>query len=517
MKPEVPLAFVLCVGCGSGGGGQSGPIDAMSTPRPDAAAPPDAAPDAAPTGVTFRVTVPANTPAEDAIYLHSAASDYPMTPLGGGVWELRHVGDGWDGWWGDGATVSYVYTRGEAYAGGEWLPGDPVSDVWFKARTASTRSGTVVEDVVVRWRWFPAAGTPLPTMSATLSAVTPRLGGAEFQAGFELVDYGSDSFAPLVPATAQHIRSVGGTWAQLAPPWDYTQVDPLPIIAGFDPTHAQYSDALLRSETLQLRAAGLKVSYRLQVCCMSLGDISKKDTAWWDAWFATYRDFLLYHAHVAAETGVDEIFLSELNLPLPGGAGFPADMRTRWSTMMAAVRAVYHGRIGMQVWAFGEAGQFQLPGDFASVQQIADLFDFYALALQIGVVKSATATQSEIDSGVEALLAATADAIYAASPKPLLIDTTNFASYDGGAIVALGVDEVLNNTYGREDASKLTYDGIEQAMVYQSLMRAIASRPHIVGLFPFNYRYVSEPTAPDWSVRGKAAEGVLSQWYAAFR
>src|SRR5262249_5653808 len=138
----------------------------------------------------------------------------------------------------------------------------------------------------------------------------------------------------------------------------------------------------------------------------------------------------------------------------------------------------------------------------------------YGIGLWSGYVTTSDAAQAEIDAGVDAVFAAALDELYRRSPKPQILTSVAVASYDGGAVNAIGVDDVLMNTYGPESANVLAYDGVEQAMVYQSILRASAARSFIVGFYPFNERYVPLASAPDWSVRGKAAEGVLAAWYA---
>jgi hypothetical protein len=371
--------------------------------------------------------------------------------------------------------------------------------------------------VVTRWRFMPPDGMPLPTMSATLSPVAARLGGAAMEKGAEMVDFYFPDMPPLFDGTIAHMKAMNMSWVQLAPPWDYTQTMPVPII-GNVVSQAQYTDQQLHDQSLYFTKAGLNVAYRVQVCCTPVPDTSSVSSAWWDAWFSTYQAFLVHHAQIAQATGVGRIVLAYPNVDfaLPGMGTAAPDAEARWRAMMPAVRAAYSGRIGYDLLVVGPAGSYNLPGEWNSLKVIADLFDFWGIGLWHGYVTTNDATQQEIDAGVDATFAAAMDALYAQSPKPQILTSVAVASYDGAAINAIGNDMVLMNTYGPESANKLTYDGLEQAMVYQSLLRAVASRPYIVGFYPFNYRYVPASAAPDWSVRGKAAEGVIASWYGSF-
>jgi hypothetical protein len=43
-------------------------------------------------------------------------------------------------------------------------------------------------------------------------------------------------------------------------------------------------------------------------------------------------------------------------------------------------------------------------------------------------------------------------------------------------------------------------------------MQAVADRPYVVGVYPFGYQYIALPQGPDYSIRGKPAEGVFAAW-----
>jgi hypothetical protein len=478
----------ICVGCG--GGSSSAAI---------------------PNGV-LRVTVPANTPPEDIIFMQLGNQAYPMMPLGGNVWELAAPEGGY----------TFAYTRGLLYSGGEFLPGDPGQKDWNNGRSFAV-PGPGRADVVTRWRWMPPDGTTLPTLPSAVTTVMPRLGGAELAIGVELEDSWNYWYAPNVPTTAAHLAAIGMTWVELAPPWDYTKVDPLPVIA-YSTNHAQYDDAALRDETMAFRSAGVNVVYRVQVCCTSVGDTTAKSTAWWDAWFATYQAFLVHHAEIAAATGVKQFLLDgflggvQSSLPgSPGSPGAPADAEARWRKLMAAVRAAYSGQIGFGLLIANEAGSYALPGGFTQLATIGDLFDYYGWRMAQHLTTKVDASQAELDDAVEKTFVAAADAMYAASPKPQVITDVQYASFDGAAMNEVGVDEIVFVTGGAESASTRAYDGLEQAMVFQSILAAIAKRPFVIGMYAFNAKYVALPTAPDFSVRGKAAEKVMTDWIAKAR
>ena len=60
----------------------------------------------------------------------------------------------------------------------------------------------------------------------------------------------------------------------------------------------------------------------------------------------------------------------------------------------------------------------------------------------------------------------------------------------------------------------ITYSAEQQAMIYESLMREIAQRPYIQGVFTWGYPYIETPLVPDSAIRGKMAERILAKWFA---
>jgi hypothetical protein len=68
-------------------------------------------------------------------------------------------------------------------------------------------------------------------------------------------------------------------------------------------------------------------------------------------------------------------------------------------------------------------------------------------------------------------------------------------------------------TWGPPDKVADKYSSEEQAGIYEALMRAIAEKEYITGVFPFGYWYADSPLTVDMSIRGKMAERILANWF----
>ena len=332
------------------------------------------------------------------------------------------------------------------------------------------------------------------------------IGSAGESSGFDLID-----------STSQSVANSNSTWVQIAPAWDYEGWEP-PILKPF--IGSSYSEASLRAHIRNLKAHGFKVFLLIQTCCNEPSDAftssASADATWWDAWYAQIENFILFHATLAEEEGVDAIALAQgdalfLNAPT-------VDRLARWAALLDKWRLAYSGAIGYDLSLLDSCCSYSPPGGFfvggAGIEEIAHLFDFFGVSTWAGIANNLNPTQNHLDINAEALFSDALDPIFSTAGKPIIIIPA-YASYDGGAVNAIPVDPVAVASGEPEGDSIYPYDGIEQAMIYQAIMKAVAKRPHITGVYPFGYNWVTMPLAPIYGIRGKAAEKVLAEWYAA--
>ena len=265
------------------------------------------------------------------------------------------------------------------------------------------------------------------------------------------------------------------------------------------------------------KAQGLKVMLEPQVCCNSPPWEQTFGETWYQAWFDQYEAFLLYHAQIAADEGVDSIVLDWQGVnvsALPSSPNALPWFEQRWRDLMTKVRNVYGGTIGYSIHV-GHAFDESYPvGSLPKLQPILDLFDFLGVAIWAGLAGSNEDTQEQINARVTTLFDSVLKPIYDDTGLPLILSSVAYGSYDGAARSKLGVYEVGLVAWFPEQDSEFVNDPIEQAVVYQAIMQAVADRPYITGVFPFGYPYLALPVSTDYGIRGKPAEQVLSAWYA---
>ena len=463
----------------------------------------------------FSVDVPADTPADMTVFIQSGHTCVlPLERVAALEWQGRFTREqlyacDFDG------QLHYAYTHGQGFEGGEFFDDDPGADDWAVHRSAVWASGGRQHDRVSRWRFWPADGTTLPTYDATLDDFVPREGGVAFQAGQAPYDFWWSDLARLLRATDAAVASSHGNSVMLSQFWSYRTLDPLPVLVNVPDQVPQYTDEALHMHLRVVVGDGLNTTLLLAIDSPP-GPTEGRSAEWWSAWFAQVRRFVLHHLEIAAAEGVDAVVLAGwgLDVGLPGTPGAPADAATRWRALLTDAHAAFPGQLGMGLLLFGALSYGGLPSYWDGVKPFADQLDFLAVSLWQPLAADGLATQDDLEAETEAVFAASLDSLHAASGLPIVLGPVAYASYDGAATNAHGVYEVGLSTFGPEADVTLTYDAVEQAMIYQALMKAIAGRPYLVGIYPFNYAYAPAPSAPDYSVTGKPAEAVLSAWYA---
>ena len=71
----------------------------------------------------------------------------------------------------------------------------------------------------------------------------------------------------------------------------------------------------------------------------------------------------------------------------------------------------------------------------------------------------------------------------------MLLSSIAYGSFNGSAVGDKSVGQVALETYFPEGETALVYDGAEQAMAVQAIMRAVAKRSFLVGSYPFQYQH----------------------------
>src|SRR5262245_29969248 len=147
--------------------------------------------------------------------------------------------------------------------------------------------------------------------------------------------YGSDESARAL----QRLADLGVDWISITP--FAFQRSPLDTSLRWDPNRFSENDDSLCAATTQAHALHIRVMLKPHVWLRPPdwpGSIDPGSEQAWNAWFASYRDFILHYARLAQRTGIDALCLgNELEKSTPHAK--------EWRETVRAVRQVYRGPI----------------------------------------------------------------------------------------------------------------------------------------------------------------------------
>jgi hypothetical protein len=448
---------------------------------------------------TFHVTVPESTPVEDAIILHVELDLHPMKMVAPHVYEatvdVRDLGFN--------EARRYGYSRGGFFIFGEYGFGINVGQRTFKPGI-----DRLMNDTVTEWRWFPVAREADPVIQSE-AGTRPIAARTQFMAGPDLVDFWNPGFPYQFNATTAHLASQGYEWIQLDPPWDYSSLDP-PVISNEGLVKAQWTLEEERNQIRVFRDAGFKVYLGPQVCCTKISFENRSDE-WWHQWYGEYADFLQAHADIARQEGVDAFSFSAPPETMPGERHAPPFAQEGWEKIFVAARSA-GVPLGIGIFPpVPDGDNLHEPWPPEAVQ-FAPKVDFIAMPMWDWVVDQDNPTPEEIQAGYDSVFRRV-DHAHDILQKPIVFAQVAYFSHHGAARPKGA--EVLP-TWADPHDNATRYDGKLQAEIYESLLRHVADRPFIEGLFPFGYWYVDAPLNLDSDIRDKPAERVLSQWLDRF-
>ena len=240
---------------------------------------------AAPFTIDFTVQVSENTPNYTIVYLqireglNEWGRNLKMEKKVGNTWylkaDLRDFKD---------KEISYRYLRNNwGFVGAEEFSPD---SKMASRQVLVEKESKQINDTVEKWRWLPKGELVMPIIptDAGKVAFASRVNNEKYQKGALFVDFWWGNFFDLLNSTHARLKEKGFQWIEIAPPWDYKQVNPVPIITseGFGHT---YSNDELDFHLNKMKADGFKVYMMPQICC---ADTSKASFSkeWWDIWFS---------------------------------------------------------------------------------------------------------------------------------------------------------------------------------------------------------------------------------------
>lgn len=307
--------------------------------------------------------------------------------------------------------------------------------------------------------------------------------------------YGSEANAN----TIAHLDELGANWVSLTP-FGWMKTLNSPEIRG---EHLETSKmpagaetrARLTSAIAQARTRGLRVMLKPHVWIGGgewRGSIAPGDAQGWKAWWASYRDFILHYAGIAAEFEVESFVV---------GVELVSAVREHPEEMLAtiaAVRAIYPGKITYSAnWDEQVPDELWLAMDAIGTQLYPPLSD--APSPEVNTLRQALRPHLAGWHGLGERL-----------DRPVWLTEVGYKSAPTAVSEPFGWPENLPKEARTKDEQL-------QATAYAALLQELPEHPRIKALYIwkyFSHAHTDEEGAWGFSPRGKLAEDILRQGFA---
>jgi hypothetical protein len=320
-----------------------------------------------------------------------------------------------------------------------------------------------------------------PRRAATLGRAEPA--AAPVWRGVALGLFGEDPDWSYDGLLAE-IQALGATHVELVIP--YYQHDVAATAIG---PHTRFSppDRTVLRTLRQAQARGLKVLLfpivRLEDGGPNgdwRGTLRPRDR---DAWYASYRRWLLALADLAAREGVAALSVgSELST-------LDVD-RPRWAELVGEVRRRYHGQLTYS----GNWDHFDQVAIYDLVD-LAGVTGYFELRSPDGASDQAALTRAW--GGHRRRL----EAFAARVRRPLLFTELGYLSQKG------------THAWPWKEGADEPIDGAEQARCYEAFVAAWRGSPVLAGAFVWNWYGWGGPRSKGYTPRNKPAAAVIERWF----
>jgi hypothetical protein len=325
----------------------------------------------------------------------------------------------------------------------------------------------------------PAAGFDPPQVPVVAGA---RHRGVCFVAGGE-----------VTPAAFEDLREHGVTWISQTPfGWQDKADDPTFRIVTEGRVYWGERDSGLAGTARMARAKGIRTLLKPHLWLRDrsdgkwVGSIAMKNEADWAAWFARYEEFIVHYARLAEGLGMEAFCVGT---ELEGTSRRTGD----WRRIIAAVRAVYHGRLTYAAnWSEFERIEFWDDLDWIGIQAYFPLTD------------QAEASVDELVAGWTPHLARI-EAVQARFARPVLFTEIGYKAADRATVEPW--------TWTTTDR----YNPDEQGRAYEAAFRVLWNQPWCAGLYWWKWFPDGHHEAGGrdryFTPQDKPAAAVMRRWY----
>jgi nucleotide-binding universal stress UspA family protein len=254
---------------------------------------------------------------------------------------------------------------------------------------------------------------------------------------------------------------------------------------GYEPTPEEIR--IFRSEDAAARAALVARirAERAKEPPVWHNEIAMKTEADWQAWFASYERFVMDYARQAQAAGADAFCVGrELD---KSAIARDAD----WRRIIAGVRGVFSGPLTY-------SANFDTYADV----RFWDALDVIGVSAYFPLQAGADPSPADLSAAWDRVLA------------PL--ETLSRRTGKKVVFTEIGYPAVASAARAPWQEERAPADVWMQARCYEAALRAVSSRPWIVGTFWWLWEGVGQPPFrdPSFTIQGKPASFVLARWYA---
>ncbi|MBQ8316588.1 MAG: glycosyl hydrolase family 53 [Lachnospiraceae bacterium] len=258
------------------------------------------------------------------------------------------------------------------------------------------------------------------------------------------------------------------------------------------------SDRDIIAAVERARKNGIKVCLKPMVNCkdgvwrahinFADGDENGKDI-YWDKWFRSYEDYMIYYAELAEETGCEMLCI---------GCEMSGTERKEkhWRALIAKIRAVYHGKL---VYNTNHGREAQV--------KWFDAVDYLGTSAYFPVAEAGGATSEMMQKEWEKVKVSMKE-VYDLWKKPIIFIEIGCRSAHGCSTMPWDFMH-----------TDLPHDEEEQAAFYDSCLSVFGQEPWFAGVFWWDWSTTiydtGEEAAKDngFNIHLKKAEEVLKDWY----
>ncbi len=344
------------------------------------------------------------------------------------------------------------------------------------------RTAPDVEAVARGLRNLPGPGPKEPRIRRASSSDGFRRGISFAMANGLQVGY----HAPAVDGQLERLRQLGADSVSLMP-FAYQRQPDQPRLSFLNRHPSSETDVGVIHAARRAHAQGFRVLWKPHIWVSHEswpGEIEMASDADWQAWWRSYRRYILHHAMLAEWTD-SELFSIGVEL------GRTVSREREWRRLIGAVRGIYSGAV---TYSGNWAGDYDQVGFW-------DVLDYVGVDAYFPLSDRADAGPGDLAEGARRTAAMLREAAERFG-KPVLLTEVGFAAREGAWVAP------------HEEGG--TVSEAHQAMAYEALLEALGHPPWLAGVYL--WKVFSHPDGeghgrPDFRFLDREAERVVRGYF----